>query len=279
MRIQAERVEFSEIADLREGLRSEAQCQIVRDSILSRGLADPYLIRASESVAGYGGVWNEHFPNRIMEFFVAAEFRHAASDFFLALIDASRASHLEAQTNLDLQYRMIRAHVRDPTSENILFGDGPNTALTLTDVIFRARSPSDLGPGGEWVAERSGEVVGAGGLLHHYNPPFADLFVEVVPTARGLGIGSFLVQELRSVCRELGKTPAARCDPENHASRRALERGGLVAVGQIVAGPIVSDMKRRTPSVVSGSGGRRQDTRDTQADPERGRRGPHFDGR
>ena len=74
--------------------------------------------------------------------------------------------------------------------------------------------------------------------MSHYNPPYADLYMEVIPEARGRGIGSFLVQELRRVCRESGRIPAARCDPANEASKKALLRGGLVAVGSIVAGEV-----------------------------------------
>ena len=240
MQIQVEKAEFGQIAPLRELLRAEAQCQIVRDSILPRGLADPYRILVNGEVAGYGGVWNEHSPGRLMEFFILSEHRASAAELFRSTIDASGATHAEAQTNIGLQHEMLLRHVAEPVTENILFGDGPPTDLLSPGVSFRRRASEDRGPDGEWVAEKAGVVVGAGGLLHHYNPPFADLFMEVVPSARRQGVGSFLVQELRRVCRESGKTPAARCDPENYASRKTLERGGLVTVGRIVAGEIVS---------------------------------------
>jgi GNAT superfamily N-acetyltransferase len=246
MGIQVERVEFAEIAPYREEFRAEARCQIVRDSILPRGLANPYLIVKEGEVAGYGGVWNEHFPDRIMEFFVAEKWRPSASDLFLALVEASLATEAEAQTNLDLQHRMVLTHATNLNVENLLFGEGPETSLNLPNARFRARLPTDSGPGGEWVVEQDGKPVGFGGLLHHYNPPFADLFLEVVSSARGEGIGSLLVQELRRVCRKAGKTPAARCNPEKHASRKALERGGLIVVGQIVAGSISGRPKTDT---------------------------------
>ena len=90
---------------------------------------------------------------------------------------------------------------------------------------------------GEWVVERSGDVIAAGGVLHHYNPPFAHLHMAVGPSARREGVGGYLVQELRRACRESGGTPAARCDPGNAASRRTLVRGGVMECGQLVAGP------------------------------------------
>jgi GNAT superfamily N-acetyltransferase len=238
MGIRVEKTGVPEIAGLRELLRAEARCQIVRDSILGRGLADPYVIRDGDAVVGYAGVWNDHFPNRLMEFFLVDDARHAASEYFLAAVRNSGAAAAEAQTNLMLQHRLIREHVGSPVVENILFGDDTQSRIDRPDLVFRAREPDDSGPEGEWIVERGDEVVGAGGLLHHYNPPFADLFLEVIPTARSGGIGSFLVQEICRVCRETGRVPAARCDPTNIPSRRALRRGGLVEIGEIVAGPL-----------------------------------------
>jgi len=47
---------FADIEPLREAYRAEANCQIVHDSILPRGLADAYLLHRESEVMGYGGV-------------------------------------------------------------------------------------------------------------------------------------------------------------------------------------------------------------------------------
>ncbi len=44
MDITVRQAEYEEIEPLRARYRHEANCQIVRDSILRRGLADPYVI-------------------------------------------------------------------------------------------------------------------------------------------------------------------------------------------------------------------------------------------
>ena len=241
MPIRVERAGFSAIAQLREDLRREARCQIVRDSILPRGLADPLVIRDGASTVGYAGIWNRHFPGRLMEFFVAQERRERTAAYFLAVVNAAEVAAVEAQTNMPLQYSLLLKYVESlPTVENLLFGEGVESPLIRPDLIFRPRSAEDAGPEGEWVVERRGAVVGVGGFLTHYNPPYADLYMEVLPGARGQGVGSFLVQELRRVCRKSGKVPAARCDPSNEASRRTLLRGGLVQVGEIVVGGVGS---------------------------------------
>ncbi len=231
-------VAYQEIVPFRDARRSEAGCQMVRDSILPRGLAEPFLISVGNRPVGYGAVWNAHFPGRAMEFFVSSEWWADASALFREFLVSSRATHVEAQTNMPMMSALAAEFAADLAVENLLFEDGPDTFLTCADAEFRARREGDVGLDGEWVVERGGDVIAAGGVLHHYNPPFADLYIAVEPSARREGVGSYLVQELRRACRESGGTPAARCDPGNAASRRTLVRGGMLECGQLVAGPL-----------------------------------------
>jgi hypothetical protein len=48
------------------------------------------------------------------------------------------------------------------------------------------------------------------------------------------GLGSFLVQELKRACCDLGAVPCARCNPDNVASRRRLQKAGLVPFAHIL---------------------------------------------
>ena len=109
-------------------------------------------------------------------------------------------------------------------------------------VTLRTRLPEDDGPEGPWVVERRGRVVGAGGILHHYNPPWSDLYMEVATGSRRQGVGSFLVQELRRVCASSGRRAAARCDPGNEASRHTLIRGGLELRGSVLQRPLIDPL-------------------------------------
>lgn len=232
------RADYAEIEPLRAHYRAQARCQIVRDSILPRRLADAYVILQDQNAVGYCGVWNKHFPDRLMEFAVVPKAEPRAATLFHALVAGSGATHVEAQTNMPKMLAVLDACAEDVTVENLLFEDGPTTELRLPGAVFRERKAGDEGPEGEWVVEMGGSVVAAGGALDHYNPPFRDLYMEVLESARGRGVGSYLVQELRRVCREAGGVPAARCDPENEASKRTLERGGLTLCGELRAGRI-----------------------------------------
>src|SRR5262249_41376683 len=89
-----------------------------------------------------------------------------------------------------------------------------------------------------WKLEVNGVDVAGGGILFHYNEPYGDIHMEVKEEHRRCGYGAYLVQELKRAGRELGAIPAARCNPENIASRRTLQRAGFVPVGAILTGSI-----------------------------------------
>ena len=236
--ITVRQTEYEEIEPLRALYRQQSNCQIVRDSILRRGLADPYLILMDERIAGYAGVWNEHHVHRVMEFYTVPERRGDALPMFRELLSVSRATHFEAQTNMPLMVTMLYDCAVDISEENILFEDGPATHLSIPGAAFRRRETEDDGPEGEWVVELHDAVVAGGGVLDHYNPPYGDIYMEVAAEVRRQGIGAYLVQELRSVCYTEGKKPAARCKPDNEASRRTLQRGGLLPCGRLLAGRV-----------------------------------------
>jgi GNAT superfamily N-acetyltransferase len=238
VRVEVQQVDYEAIASMRSLYRNEADCQIVRDSILARGLANPYLILVDGRVAGYAGVWNRYFKNRVMEFHTLADRRAEASVMFRELLITSGATHIEAQTNMPLMHEMLNDFATDLTPEKLLFKENAATNLTCDGVRLRERRDRDAGPEGDWVVKRAGEVIGAGGVMFHYNPPFGDIYMEVIASARRQGVGSFLVQELRRICLRSGATPAARCDPNNRVSRKALERGGLALCGRLVTGTV-----------------------------------------
>jgi len=236
--IQVRKTEFEEIAPLRALYRFEANCQIVRDSILRRGFADPYLILVDGRVAGYAGIWNEHFKNRVMEFYALPKRRADTLPMFRELLAVGGATHIEAQTNMPLMNNLLYDSATNISVENILFEDGPATNLSRPSAVFGSREADEEGPEGDWVIRMNGKLVAAGGVMSHYNPPYGDIYMRVIPEARRQGVGSYLVQELRHVCYELGMRPAARCDADNEASRRTLQRGGLLSCGRLLAGEV-----------------------------------------
>jgi RimJ/RimL family protein N-acetyltransferase len=108
--------------------------------------------------------------------------------------------------------------------------------LTPLDEIHAARERRQ--GGGEWQLELDGTAVGKGGLLFHYNPPYGDVWMDVAEPHRRRGLGAWLVQELKRECHELGAVLAARCSPDNLASRQTLQKAGFVPRGHVLIGSL-----------------------------------------
>ncbi len=238
MNIEILQAEYRDIESMRELYRHEAHCQIVHDSALSRGIADPYIIHLNGRIAGYAGIWNKYYPKRIMEFYTLPHVRQYALPIFRELQAVSRATHIEAQTNMPLMLMMLHDCGTNIVEEKILFEDRATTKLTCPAGVFRQSESRDHRGAGEWGVEVDGTIVATGGVLYHYNPPYGDIYLEVSEKERRKGFGSYLVQELKRICYEAGKIPAARCDPSNVSSRLTLEKAGFLPCGYLLAGEV-----------------------------------------
>jgi GNAT superfamily N-acetyltransferase len=247
MNIEVSRVEVNEVMPLRELYRQAMNCQIVHDAFPRRGFSDPYLIRMEGRVAGYALVANQHDPDTVDEFYPLPAYRAAALPMFRQLLEVSQATRIRAQTNDRLMLLMLYDCAANITSDTILFEDAFTTHLACPTGSFRKATEADkarlfahkVEPVGDWLIESDGVAVATGGALFHYNPPYADLFMEVSEPYRRRGFGSYLVQELKRICYEMGKIPAARCNADNVASRKSMEKAGLLPCGRILVGDVV----------------------------------------
>ena len=117
------------------------------------------------------------------------------------------------------------------------------SAIVCPAGTVRSANAADVLNTGAGAGAGCGVAVATGGVLFHYNPPYGDIFMEVHESYRQRGFGSYMVQELKRICYEMGKTPAARCNVSNVASRRTMEKAGLLPCGRILLG----DAVRSTP--------------------------------
>ena len=252
MTISVRRVELPEIASLRDAFRAEMNCQIVHDSIHARpGWTREFLLADGDSAVGYGSVavagpWRDR-PT-VYEFYVVPEHRSRAFPLFEAFLAESLPQAFEVQTSDALSTTMCLTFARDIGTERVVFRDHVTTTLTLADATLRRVTPveeiqtaiAQRQGGGEWVVESGGVVVARGGMLFHYNVPYADVYMHVDESSRRRGIGSYLVQELKRACYEMGAIPCARCATSNGASWRTLQKAGFVPFAHILFGSIDS---------------------------------------
>ena len=246
MTIEVSPVPLEEILPLRELYRREMHCQIVHDSLPGRGFGNVFLIRAGGKVAGYGFVmgYRGEPKDLIQEFYVLSAYRGWALRMFRKLIEASQARRIEAQSNDVLLSLMLYDCASAITSDRIVFHDALTTRLDIPGATFREVTDPDrprifehkVEPVGEWLIENDGAIVATGGIAFHYNLPYGDIFMEVDEPFRKRGFGSYLIQELKRSCYELGRVPAARCGVANEASRAAIEKAGLLPCARMLSG-------------------------------------------
>jgi GNAT superfamily N-acetyltransferase len=246
MSIEATNVPVEEILPFRELYRREMNAQIRHDSFPRRGFSDAYLLRIGGRTAGYGLVANRHYPGHVHEFYVLPAHRASALPLFREFLEASGATYVMAQTNDRLLTMLLYDCAENITSDAIMFEDAFTTHLACPEGVLRRTTEADLAHFQEealeavpdWVIESAGAIIANGGALFHYNPPFADLFMEVAETHRRRGLGSYLVQELKRICYEMGKVPAARCSVSNVASRKTLEKAGMLPCARVLIGEV-----------------------------------------
>ncbi|MFO1459710.1 MAG: GNAT family N-acetyltransferase [Verrucomicrobiota bacterium] len=250
MNLRIERIPPADTLPLRVQLREEMNRQIVHDSIHRReGWTHTYGIFLGEVAVGFAsaavsGPWTDR-PT-VIEFYLLPPCRSRAFEAFEQFLRVSGATHFEAQTNEPLYPTLALAFGRDLFTEKIIFENGPATSLPSGGASLRAiTSPEEVQAamnrrqgGGEWILELEGQPIGKGGILFHYNRPYGDVYMEVDGSHRRRGFGSYLVQELRQACFDFGAIPAARCNADNVASRRTLQRAGFLPVATMLCGAI-----------------------------------------
>jgi GNAT superfamily N-acetyltransferase len=251
MRIDVSSVSLEEVLPLRELYRREMNCQIVHDSLPARGFGNQFLIHVDGRVAGYGFVmgYRGEPKDLVREFYVLPARRGSALPMFRRLIETSRARRIETQTNDVLLTLMLYDCATEITSDRVVFHDALMSNLRVPGACFREVTAADrekvfehkVEGVGEWLIEHDGAIVATGGIATHYNPPYGDLYMEVDESFRMRGYGSYLVQELKRVCYEMGRVPAARCNASNLASRATLQKAGLLPCARILSGILPAD--------------------------------------
>jgi GNAT superfamily N-acetyltransferase len=246
MKTTIQKVGLEAILPLRALFLEEAGHQVRYNAVHERGWSDSWLLTADDQAIGYGSIKGREIPDRdtIFEFFVVPSFRNRASDLFAQLIAAAKPAFIECQSNDSLLSAMLFEFAHNISAGTVLFEEHSLTDLAVPGLLVRRRQagdaifPHSVEGVGEYVAELNGEIVATGGFMLHYNPPFADLYMEVREDCRRRGIGSFLLQEVKRECHLAGRIPAARTSIRNLASRACLTRAGMRICGFILTGEV-----------------------------------------
>jgi GNAT superfamily N-acetyltransferase len=236
---------LSAIQPLRELFLQEINAQVRYDAAHTRRGTAHYRLGRNGRDVGYGAVKDTHEGRgSLFEFYLVPAVRPDALKVLGALVRALETEALECQTNDRFYASLVQGAFGPTTSDTILYGASTPLHVEQNGATFRLRRRADrvfrheVEPVGDFVVDVRGEVVATGGFLLHYNPPFADVFMEVRSDARRRGYGAFLVNHILSECYLAGRVPAARTSVDNIASQRTLLRAGLIECGRMLRASI-----------------------------------------
>jgi GNAT superfamily N-acetyltransferase len=241
---KAVKTELEQIMTFRRLFLQENNCQIRYNAVHERGWSDSYLLFLDEVAVGHGSVNGQDIHGvreTIFEFYLVPHARHYANLLFRELLNTSRATLIESQSNVLLLTSMLHEFSGNIDAPVVLFKDYAVTDYTIPNAIFRILKDGEqvyTKEPGTYVLELKGEVVATGGFLLHYNMPFADLYMEVKEDCRKQGYGSYLLQEVKKQCYLAGRIPAARCNVSNPASKATLLKAGLQVAGHMLIGKV-----------------------------------------
>jgi GNAT superfamily N-acetyltransferase len=246
MIVKAVKTKLEDIQSLRALFLQESNFQVRYNACHQRGWTDSYVLTADDAAIGYGSIKGQEKDDRdtVFEFYLVPPLRKVSRTAFAELLSASGAKYIECQSNDALLSSMLFEFARDINADTVLFSDQIATELNVAGAQVRLRTGDDhifhhhVEPLGDYLLERQREIVATGGFLTHYNPPFADLYMEVRPDCRRRGYASFILQEVKKACYAAGRVPAARCPIGNKASRGALLKAGMKVCGFMLLGHV-----------------------------------------
>ena len=247
MKIEVIKTELQEIQPLRSLFLHENNFQIRYNACHERNWSGSYLLTIDGAKIGYGSIkGKDNLGDRdsVFEFYVVPPFRKLIRQIFQELLKISSARFIECQSNDLILSPMLYENSHTIETDVVLFKDQLLTDYKIPGIVFRHREESDsvfahtFEPAGDYVLVKAEEVIATGGFMLHYNKPFADLYMEVKENYRGMGFGSFLIQELKRECYLTGRVPAARCNIQNGASKASLLKAGLAVCGYMLTGEI-----------------------------------------
>ena len=236
MELSITKTDLTEIKDFRTLFLHESNFQFICNKCHDYGWADTYFFMMNGAKIGYGSVWGtdkREDRDTIFEFFVIKPFRKFSDLIFTRFCSLSNAIMIEAQSNDHLLSEMMFGYSKNILAEAILFEDSFETNIRIPGVIFRKRQDNDeMGEDdSDYVLEKDGQVVASGGLMLNYNIPYADIYMQVKEPFRKQGLGSLIVQELKNEAYLIKRVPAARCNINNHISKRTLLKAGFKICG------------------------------------------------
>ena len=149
MKIEVNKTSYDEIKELRKLFLQENKFQFVHDKCHYYGWSDDYLFLIDGIKVGYGSVWGgskRQDRDTIFEFYLENPIRNYSTVIFRSLIEVSKVSFAECQTNHPLLSNLVFEHAVNINAEAILFEDHTVTDMDLSGIIFKRSAKENNNP-------------------------------------------------------------------------------------------------------------------------------------
>ncbi len=214
----------------------------------------PYAISDNDQVIGYACINDQY--KQLWQFHLVRQAIPHGTAIFAQLIREGLMTSAVIATRDPVSIALCSEFQQRVWCQAYLFEDGWRTTAPLagyTDVTLRLAQLSEAAHLAElcgdflaayepyiakqhlYVLEAGNEFLGIGladpVLIH---PPYNCIGMFVHPDHRQRGVGAYLIQQLKERTYALGYLPIAGCGHGNVASRKTLERGGMITRDRLI---------------------------------------------
>lgn len=139
------KTDIGRIQALRALFLQDSNFQVRYNACHERGWTDSYLLISNGVEIRYGSIKGQEVRDRhtVFEFYVIQPFRRHASSLFRELLSASKAEHIECQSNHELLSAMLFEFARNINADVVLFQAEAITDLIVPGAVFRRKAIDD----------------------------------------------------------------------------------------------------------------------------------------
>ena len=218
---------------------------------------DVYTVSSNDEVRGY---FCASPKKTLLQFFVVDDVLPRLQEIFSEMLSRGYIEKALVLTRDRVTLAGCMDFLKEVSVDSYLFEEGghiPTVTLDITEPVFRVATLSDA-PAiraacgdfhdflhytlegsitmGDIFVLLSGESVLGTGVIgsKDFEHPYVDIGMCVNEAYRKKNIGTYMITKLREECHKQGWIPGASCKSDNVASRKTLEKAGMISKDRLL---------------------------------------------
>ena len=196
----------------------------------------------------------------LLQFYVTEAYLNVAQEIFSEMLSGEYIEKALVLTRDRVALSVTLECMREVAVDSYVFEEGehlPTISIEFEDISFRKATLRDvpaireacgdfhdflhytlegsIASGDIFVLLSGGVVLGTGVIgAKDFQPPYVDIGMCVNEAYRNRKVGSYIISLLRQECHRQGWISGASCKRENIASKKTLEKAGLISKDRIL---------------------------------------------